>query len=148
MRPHRSTDAGATWKILESSPEIKPQPYCLADNSNIFHAPVAWGRNGTLYLATHAWDETTRTQTSVIVARSDDMGGRVHLPRRRSHVRGAGPGHRQRVRRPRGAGVGLDRPHHHHRRAGHHHYHRSGRVAGRHPKTTSATTECPATARA
>ena len=70
----RSTDAGKTWKILESTPEIKSQPYCLANNSNIFHAPVAWGRNNALYLATHAWDETTRTQTSVIVAKSTDLG--------------------------------------------------------------------------
>ena len=70
----RSTDAGKTWRILESTPEIRSQPYCLANNSNIFHAPVAWGRNNTLYLATHAWDETTRTQTSVIVARSTDLG--------------------------------------------------------------------------
>ena len=70
----RSTDGGKSWKILESTPEIKSQPYCLANNSNIFHAPVAWGRNNTLYLATHAWDEQTRTQTSVIVARSTDLG--------------------------------------------------------------------------
>jgi hypothetical protein len=70
----RSTDAGATWRILESTPEIKSQPYCQAANSNIFHAPVAWGRNNALYLATHAWDETTRTQTSIIVAKSTDLG--------------------------------------------------------------------------
>src|SRR5215218_4013128 len=70
----RSTDAGRTWKILESTPEIKSQPYCLANNSNIFHAPVAWGRDNALYLATHAWDETTRTQTSIIVAKSTDLG--------------------------------------------------------------------------
>ncbi|HEV2758766.1 MAG TPA: sialidase family protein [Acidimicrobiales bacterium] len=70
----RSTDAGATWRVLDSTPEISSQPYCLANNSNIFHAPVAWGRNNTLYLSTHAWDETTRNQTSVIVARSTDMG--------------------------------------------------------------------------
>jgi hypothetical protein len=70
----RSTDGGTTWRILDSNPAIPTQPYCQAANSNIFHAPVAWGRNGTLYLATHAWDETTRTQTSIIVARSEDMG--------------------------------------------------------------------------
>jgi len=70
----RSTDAGKTWKVLESDPGIKTQPYCLANNSNIFHAPVAWGRDGALYLATHAWDETTRTQTSIIVAKSMDLG--------------------------------------------------------------------------
>src|SRR4051794_17196987 len=70
----RSLDAGKTWKILDSDPAIKTQPYCLANNSNIFHAPLAWGRDGSLYLATHAWDETTRTQTSVIVAKSTDLG--------------------------------------------------------------------------
>ncbi len=70
----RSTDGGTTWKILESTPEIKSQPYCLANNSNIFHAPVAWGRDNALYLTTHAWDETTRTQTSVIFAKSTDLG--------------------------------------------------------------------------
>jgi hypothetical protein len=70
----RSTDAGATWRILESTPEISSQPYCQAANSNIFHAPVAWGRDNALYLATHAWDETTRTQTSIIVAKSTDLG--------------------------------------------------------------------------
>ena len=70
----RTTDGGATWKILESTPEMKSQPYCLANNSNIFHAPVAWGRDNALYLTTHAWDETTRTQTSVILAKSTDMG--------------------------------------------------------------------------
>ncbi|HVL07183.1 MAG TPA: sialidase family protein [Acidimicrobiales bacterium] len=70
----RSTDAGQTWRILESTPEISSQPYCQAANSNIFHAPVAWGRDNALYLATHAWDETTRTQTSIIVAKSTDLG--------------------------------------------------------------------------
>ena len=70
----RSTDGGQSWRILEATPEIKSQPYCLANNSNIFHAPLAWGKNGALYLATHAWDETTRTQTSVIVAKSTDLG--------------------------------------------------------------------------
>jgi hypothetical protein len=70
----RSTDGGASWKILEATPEIKSQPYCLANNSNIFHAPLAWGKDNALYLATHAWDETTRTQTSVILAKSTDLG--------------------------------------------------------------------------
>ncbi|HEX2048501.1 MAG TPA: sialidase family protein [Acidimicrobiales bacterium] len=70
----RSTDGGATWRILDSTPEIPSQPYCLANNSNIFHAPLAWGKDNALYLATHAWDETTRTQTSVIVAKSTDLG--------------------------------------------------------------------------
>ncbi|HEX2117895.1 MAG TPA: sialidase family protein [Acidimicrobiales bacterium] len=70
----RSTDGGRSWRLLESAPEIPSQPYCQAANSNIFHAPLAWGRDNALYLATHAWDESTRTQTSVIVAKSTDLG--------------------------------------------------------------------------
>ncbi|MGH9264635.1 MAG: BNR-4 repeat-containing protein [Acidimicrobiales bacterium] len=70
----RSTDGGQSWRILEAAPEIPSQPYCQAANSNIFHAPLAWGRDDALYLATHAWDESTRTQTSVILAKSTDLG--------------------------------------------------------------------------
>ena len=71
----RSTDGGVTWKILDSQPDLKSYPYCLANNSNIFHAPVAFGRNGTLYLATHAWDTPdSRNKEGVQVARSADLG--------------------------------------------------------------------------
>lgn len=71
----RSTDGGLTWKIAEGSPDLPSYPYCLANNSNIFHAPVAFGRNGTLYLATHAWDTPdSRNKEGIQVARSTDLG--------------------------------------------------------------------------
>lgn len=71
----RSTDGGASWKVLDSQPDLKSYPYCLANNSNIFHAPVAFGRDGALYLATHAWDTPdSRNKVGVQVAKSTDMG--------------------------------------------------------------------------
>jgi len=70
----RSTDGGQTWRILDANPAINTLPYCQAQNSNIFQAAVAWGRNDTIYLATHAWDEQTRNQKSIIVARSTNLG--------------------------------------------------------------------------
>jgi len=75
--------------MLEATPEIRSQPDCLVNNSSIFHAPLAWARNNALYLATHAWNETTRTQTSVIVAKSTtDLGdtGRRLRSRRPYHL--------------------------------------------------------------
>lgn len=71
----RSTDGGASWKVLDSQPDLKSYPYCLANNSNIFHAPVAFGRDGTLYLATHAWDTPdSRNKVGVQLAKSTDLG--------------------------------------------------------------------------
>jgi len=72
----RSTDSGTTWKILvDSPPALKSYPYCLANNSNIFHAPLAFGRNGDLYLATQAWDTPdSRNKVSVQVAKSSNLG--------------------------------------------------------------------------
>ena len=71
----RSTDTGKTWKVLDSLPDLKSYPYCLANNSNIFHAPVAFGRNGDLYLATHAWDTPdSRNKVGIQVAKSSDLG--------------------------------------------------------------------------
>ena len=71
----RSTNGGQTWKVLDSQPDLKSYPYCLANNSNIFHAPVAFGRDGALYLATHAWDTPdSRNKVGVQVAKSTDLG--------------------------------------------------------------------------
>ena len=70
----RSTDGGASWRILEATPEIPPSPTAWPTTPTSSTPRLAWGRNNTLYLATHAWDETTRNQTSVIVAKSTDLG--------------------------------------------------------------------------
>ncbi|MGH9264636.1 MAG: sialidase family protein [Acidimicrobiales bacterium] len=71
----RSTDAGATWTLLDSSPALESYPFCLANNSNVFQAPIAFGSDNALYMAMAAWDTPdTRNQVSVQLARSTDLG--------------------------------------------------------------------------
>jgi hypothetical protein len=71
----RSTDGGTSWKVLDSSPQLKSYPYCLENNSNIFQAHLAWGGNHTLYLASAGWDnQDSRSRVSVVLARSTDLG--------------------------------------------------------------------------
>ncbi len=75
----RSTDGGQTWRKLEAAPAPATYPFCLNNNSNIFQAPMAFGRNGTLYYGFTGWDLQDRQQTgngnvSIFVARSTDLG--------------------------------------------------------------------------
>ncbi len=71
----RSLDGGETWRMLDASPTLPSYPFCEANNSNIFQAPLAWGRNGTLYMAMVAWDtQDSRNKVSVQLARSTDLG--------------------------------------------------------------------------
>jgi hypothetical protein len=63
-----------TWRIVDSNPAIQSYPFCLANNSNIFGANLAWGRNNTLYLATQAWDTAERNKTSIMLAKSTNLG--------------------------------------------------------------------------
>ncbi len=71
----RSTNAGASWDFLDASPSLPSYPFCLANNSNVFQAPIAFGRNNTLYMASSAWDTPdTRNQVSVQLARSTNLG--------------------------------------------------------------------------
>ncbi|MGH9279190.1 MAG: hypothetical protein ACRD12_13930 [Acidimicrobiales bacterium] len=70
----RSTDAGQTWKIVAPNINLPSYPFCLANNSNIFTAPLAFGRDNSIYLATHGWESPERNKTSVVVAKSTDLG--------------------------------------------------------------------------
>ena len=74
----RSLDGGQSWKKLDAAPALDSYPYCLNTNSNIFHAPRAWGRNGTLYIALAGWDtqdgSTVFGNISVLLGRSNDLG--------------------------------------------------------------------------
>jgi hypothetical protein len=74
----RSLDGGTTWTRLEASPVPDSYPFCLATNNNIFHAHMAFGRNGTLYYAFTGWDLQDGGlrigNTSVLVGRSKDLG--------------------------------------------------------------------------
>jgi hypothetical protein len=75
----RSTDGGQTWRRLDNFPAIGSYPFCLSTNSNIFHGPLAFGRNSTLYYALAGWDVQDRAvgsggNVSIMVARSTDLG--------------------------------------------------------------------------
>lgn len=75
----RSTDGGQTWKRLDALPAPDSFPYCESTMSGngIHHAPIAFGRNGTLYYALLGWDTQDgggRVNTSVILARSRNLG--------------------------------------------------------------------------
>ena len=76
----RSTDGGQTWKSLEALPAPASFPFCESTQSGngIFHTPIAFGRDHTLYLAMLGWDTQDggggRLNTSVLLARSEDLG--------------------------------------------------------------------------
>ena len=74
----RSLDGGQTWKKLDAMPALPSYPFCLNTNSNIFHAPMAWGRNGTLYIALAGWDlqdgSTVFGNISVLLGKSTNFG--------------------------------------------------------------------------
>ncbi len=76
----RSTDGGQTWKRLDALPSLPSYPFCESTQSGngIFHSPLAFGRDHTLYYALLGWDTQDggggRLNTSVLLARSTDMG--------------------------------------------------------------------------
>ena len=75
----RSLDGGQTWKRLDASPAPATFPFCESTMSGngIYHAPIAFGRDGTLYYAVMGWDAGDgggKLDTSVILARSKNLG--------------------------------------------------------------------------
>jgi hypothetical protein len=74
----RTTDAGRTWQRAATAPALESFPFCLMPNSNIFHGPLAWGRDNTLYYALAGWDfqdgSTQLGNISVQLARSTNLG--------------------------------------------------------------------------
>jgi hypothetical protein len=74
----RSTDGGDSWKVLDASPATAAFPVCFVISGRIDMAPVAFGRNHTLYYGLNGYDDTdggvNNGNISVLVARSDDMG--------------------------------------------------------------------------
>ena len=72
----RSTDGAQTWTILEESPSPASFPFCSQSQGGVIQAPVAFGRDGTLYMALGGWDESdaSRTGGSILLARSDNLG--------------------------------------------------------------------------
>jgi hypothetical protein len=71
----RSTDRGRTWRRVGESPALPSYPLCFTPSaSNVHHAQVAFGRNHVLYVAMAGWDAQDGLRTSVLVARSEDLG--------------------------------------------------------------------------
>ena len=72
----RSSDGGSSWTILESSPALPSYPFCSQGQGGVIQAPVAFGRNGTLYMALGGWDDQdgARTAGAILVARSPNLG--------------------------------------------------------------------------
>ena len=72
----RSTDGASTWSLMESSPSPASFPFCAQSQGGVIQAPVAFGRNGDLYMALGGWDESdaARTGGAILVARSSNMG--------------------------------------------------------------------------
>lgn len=73
-----STDAGRSWTMLEASPQPAAYPFCFHTSGGVTQTPMAWGRDGTIYLAMVGWGEEdggVSRNLSVILARSTDKGG-------------------------------------------------------------------------
>lgn len=83
-RVFRSADGGGSWKLLESGPSLPSFPYCHHTRGATTMTPMAWGRNGTLYMARTGWDTQdigvpgnfpgTWGNMSVLLGRSTDLG--------------------------------------------------------------------------
>lgn len=72
----RSTDGGQAWTMLEASPALASYPFCSHGQGGVIQAPIAFGRNGTAYLAMNAWDDQdgARRGGGIVLARSRDFG--------------------------------------------------------------------------
>ncbi len=72
----RSLDGGQSWKILEASPALASYPFCTQGQGGVIQAPMAFGRNGNLYMAMGGWDDQdgTRNAGAITLARSKNFG--------------------------------------------------------------------------
>lgn len=72
----RSLDGGSSWNLLESSPALASYPFCSQGQGGVIQAPVAFGRNGTLYMALGGWDDQdgARNAGAILLARSANLG--------------------------------------------------------------------------
>lgn len=75
----RSVDAGVTWHVLSALPALNAYPFCSQVNGGVTEAPLAWGRNHTLYYALAGYDvqdggAARAGNASVLLARSSDLG--------------------------------------------------------------------------
>jgi hypothetical protein len=72
----RSLDGGESWTMLEASPALASFPFCSHGQGGVIQAPIAFGRNGTVYMAMNAWDDQdgARQGGAIVLARSSNFG--------------------------------------------------------------------------
>jgi hypothetical protein len=73
----RSFDGGKSWALAEKTPSPTDFPRCFAGGvyGYLNEAPIAWGRNGTLYWGLNGLHPNrTDRDVSILVARSDNIG--------------------------------------------------------------------------
>lgn len=72
----RSLDGGASWSLLDSPPAAASYPFCSQAGGGVVQTPMVFGRNGTLYMATGAWDDQDgpRAGGAVALHRSTNLG--------------------------------------------------------------------------
>jgi hypothetical protein len=72
----RSLDGGQTWTLLDSSPALASYPFCAQAGGGVIQTPMAFGRHGTVYMATGAWDDQDgpRAGGAITLSRSTNMG--------------------------------------------------------------------------
>jgi hypothetical protein len=72
----RSLDGGASWTMLEASPALPSYPFCSQSQGGVIQTPMAFGRNGTLYMASGGWDDQdgARASGAIVLSRSTNLG--------------------------------------------------------------------------
>jgi len=72
----RSLDGGASWTLLDTPPAVASYPFCSQAGGGVVQTPMVFGRNGTLYMATGAWDDQDgpRAGGAVALHRSTNLG--------------------------------------------------------------------------
>ncbi len=71
----RSGDGGRTWARLATPTSPPSHPFCFIPlGANVFFSPVAFGRDHALYVTMAGWDVQDGRTSSVLLARSTDLG--------------------------------------------------------------------------
>ena len=72
----RSVDGGASWAMLEASPALPSYPFCSQSQGGVIQTPMAFGRNGMLYMASGGWDDQdgARASGAIVLSRSNNLG--------------------------------------------------------------------------
>jgi len=72
----RSVDGGENWRALEASPSPASFPFCSQSQGGVIQTPMAFGRDGTLYMAIGGWDDQdgARAAGAIMLSRSKDLG--------------------------------------------------------------------------